>query len=140
MTPNEGLFMRLYKPKPTPTSSIYERIYHGVRQIPAGKVTTYGQIAKMVGYCTARMVGYALAALPKGANVPWQRVINHKGEVSRRAQGDGSLYQRRLLEQEGICFDSYGRVDFKKVYWNGSLHRGSQKRKHERFPEMDRSG
>jgi methylated-DNA-protein-cysteine methyltransferase-like protein len=97
--------------------SFYDQIYDVVRQIPPGKVATYGQIAKITTRCTARMVGYAMAALPSNTNVPWQRVINHKGEISRRNRGDGSLRQRKLLEAEGIKFDERGRVDLKKVRW-----------------------
>ena len=97
----------------------YEQIYEAVRKIPSGKVATYGQIAKIVGRCTARMVGYAMAALPAGSGVPWQRVINHKGEISTRSRGDGDLRQRRLLQEEGIRFDRKGRVNLKKVRWAG---------------------
>ena len=97
--------------------SVYPQIYRVVRRIPSGKVATYGQVAKIVGRCTARMVGYAMAALRPGAGVPWQRVINSRGEISARTHGDGSLRQRRLLETEGIRFDRKGRVDFKKVRW-----------------------
>ena len=97
----------------------YEQIYEAVRRIPPGKVATYGQIAKIVGRCTARMVGYAMAALPAGSGVPWQRVINHKGEISTRSRGDGDLRQRRLLQEEGIRFDRKGRVNLKKVRWAG---------------------
>lgn len=100
-----------------PSRSIYEQIYEVVRQVPPGKVATYGQIAKIVGYCTPRMVGYAMAALPHGMEVPWQRVINCQGEISVRAHGDGALRQRRLLEAEGGQFDNRGRVDLKKISW-----------------------
>ncbi len=98
---------------------LYGQIYNMVRQIPPGKVATYGQIAKIVERCTARMVGYAMAALPAVTDVPWQRVINHRGEISQRTHGDGSLRQRKLLEGEGIQFDKCGRVDLKKVRWAG---------------------
>lgn len=100
-----------------PSRSIYEKIYEVVRQVPPGKVATYGQIAKIVGFCTPRMVGYAMAALPHGVDVPWQRVINHKGEISPRRRGEGSERQRRRLEAEGVCFDQKSRVDLKKVRW-----------------------
>jgi methylated-DNA-protein-cysteine methyltransferase-like protein len=104
----------------------YEQIYEAVGRIPPGKVATYGQIAKIVGRCTARMVGYAMAALPWGAGVPWQRVINHKGEISPRSRGDGSLRQRRLLQKEGVRFDREGRVNLKKVRWAGPSLSGSR--------------
>lgn len=98
---------------------VYERIYAVVRQIPPGKVSTYGQIAGMVGGCTARMVGYAMAALPYNTNVPWQRVINSQGKVSARIGGSGSAEQRQLLEAEGVRFDQNGRVNFSQVGWLG---------------------
>jgi methylated-DNA-protein-cysteine methyltransferase-like protein len=97
----------------------YERIYAVVRQIPPGQVATYGQVAAIVGGCTARMVGYAMAALPHSTDVPWQRVINRQGQISPRAAGDGTLRQRQLLEAEGIEFDQSGRVDFFEVGWPG---------------------
>ena len=97
----------------------YERIEAVVRQIPSGKVTTYGQVAEIVGGCTARMVGYAMAALPFDTDVPWQRVINRQGKISPRASGSGSALQRQLLEAEGIRFDADGRVDFGAVGWAG---------------------
>ena len=96
---------------------VYERIYRVVRQIPRGRVATYGQIARIVDRCTARMVGYAMAALRGRTDVPWQRVINSKGEISTRSRGDGALRQRKLLEKEGISFDSRGRVNLRKVRW-----------------------
>ena len=102
-----------------PSYSVHQKIYHVVRQIPKGKVATYGQVAKVVGRCTARLVGYAMAGLLGRTDVPWQRVINYKGEISPRKHGDGSLRQRKLLEAEGVRFDSRGRVDFKKVRWTG---------------------
>ena len=102
-----------------PSRSIYEKIYEVVRQVPPGKVATYGQIAKIVGFCTARMVGYAMAALPHEVDVPWQRVINHKGEISTRSRGDGAWRQRGLLRAEGIRFGRKGRLNLKKVRWPG---------------------
>lgn len=104
---------------PLSDAPTYERIYAVVRQIPSGKVATYGQIAAIVGGCTARMVGYAMAALPFGVDVPWQRVINVQGKISPRGAGDGGLQQRQLLEAEGVNFDAAGRVDFSQVGWQG---------------------
>jgi methylated-DNA-protein-cysteine methyltransferase-like protein len=100
---------------------LYERIYAMVRQIPPGRVTTYGRIAALVGGCTARMVGYAMAALKRGTapDVPWQRVINAKGKVSVHGDGIGNAMQRAILEQEGVIFDANDRVDFEKFGWLG---------------------
>ena len=100
------------------TERLYERIYEVIRQIPAGKVATYGQIASIVGECSARMVGYALAALKPGSDVPWQRVINSQGKISLRYNGAESIEQRQLLELEGIRFDASGRIDLQKFGWS----------------------
>lgn len=97
--------------------SLYERIYAMVKQVPAGKVATYGQISALVGGCTPRIVGYAMAAVPPDAGVPWHRVINSRGEVS--ARGGGESAQRQLLEKEGLEFDSRGRVDLDTALWKG---------------------
>ena len=95
---------------------IYQRIYATIRQIPPGRVATYGQVAKITGGCTARMVGYALAALKAGMDVPWQRVINSQGKISPR---QGADLQRALLEAEGVRFDSRGKIDLVRFGWSG---------------------
>jgi methylated-DNA-protein-cysteine methyltransferase related protein len=101
----------------------YTRIYAVVRQIPAGKVASYGQIARIVGNCTPRMVGYAMAAETGEHDVPWHRVINAQGKISLRADGGGAQEQRARLEQEGIAFDSQQRVNWLTVGWEGpDLH------------------
>lgn len=98
---------------------VYERIYALVRRIPRGRVATYGQVAALAGGCTARMVGYALAALPFDTDVPWQRVINRMGKISPRSGGAGGALQRQMLEAEDVAFDHTGRVDFAAVGWSG---------------------
>jgi methylated-DNA-protein-cysteine methyltransferase-like protein len=98
------------------TGPVYQRIYAIVRQIPEGKVATYGQIAEIVGGCSAQMIGFALAALRPDSDVPWQRVINVKGQVSLRAGGGGSL-QRQLLEEEGVIFNEKGITDLNVFGW-----------------------
>lgn len=102
-------------------SHLYERIYEMVRLIPPGKVTTYGSIAELVGGCSARMVGYAMAALKRGGapDVPWQRVINAKGQISVHGDGIGNAMQRIILEEEGVVFDAKNRVDFTQFGWAG---------------------
>jgi methylated-DNA-protein-cysteine methyltransferase-like protein len=100
----------------TPRISIQDRIYATVRQIPYGKVATYGQIALITGGCTARMVGYAMAAV-KSDDIPWQRVINAKGKISPHGFGYGSAMQRQYLEEEGVEFDAYERIDFSRFGW-----------------------
>ncbi len=94
----------------------YQSIYKLVCQIPPGYITTYGQIARLTGY-TARTVGFAMAALPAGNDVPWQRVINSQGKVSPRTDGEGNILQRDLLEAEGLLFDQKGRLDLDRHGW-----------------------
>jgi methylated-DNA-protein-cysteine methyltransferase-like protein len=97
--------------------SVYLRIQEIVRQIPAGRVCTYGQVAYLAGGCTARMVGYAMASLPEGSDVPWQRVINARGRISPHGYGYGSLRQRQLLEEEGVLFSRDGVIDMGIFSW-----------------------
>ncbi len=93
--------------------SKYHQINQIVRKVPKGKVATYGQIALYVERCTPRMVGYAMAALSE-EDVPWQRIVNAQGGISPRADGDGALIQRKLLEAEGVVFEANGRIDLKR--------------------------
>ncbi len=89
-----------------------------VRRIPRGRVATYGQIATLAGQAGhARQVGYALSALPDGSDVPWHRVINTRGEVSRRRTPGYDRLQRMLLEDEGVAFESPGRVPLERYRW-----------------------
>ena len=96
---------------------MYERIYRVVRQIPAGKVATYGQVAYIVGPpCGPRQVGWALAALRESSvdpPVPWQRVVNSKGKSSIGSE------QITLLKKEGVACDDTGRIDLKRFGWDG---------------------
>lgn len=104
-------------PPPAEREPLYARIYAVVRLIPAGMVATYGQIAAIVGGCTARMVGYAMAACP--ADVPWQRVVNAQGKISPRADHWGTEVQRLRLIEEGVEFDADFRIDLARVRWPG---------------------
>lgn len=100
-------------------STVHRRIRDTVRQIPRGRVATYGQVAEVAGLPgRARLVGYALAALPETADdVPWHRVINARGEISRRAvPGFAEGLQRAMLESEGVVFEG-GRVDLERFRW-----------------------
>lgn len=96
----------------------FEIIYDIIRQIPEGKVASYGQIAELAGNRRwARVVGYALHAIPAGSDVPWHRVVKRDGEVFGGAKSSGGIYQTELLLKEGVGFvDGY--VDMKKYQWS----------------------
>lgn len=98
-----------------------------VRQIPPGKVTSYGKVAAMIPpprgmsardyeAWAPRWVGGAMAACPE--DVPWQRVVNSQGKISLR-KGGGHLRQRELLEAEGVIFDQKERIDLDRYGWSG---------------------
>lgn len=97
----------------------HNRILAVVRRIPPGHVLTYGDVAALAGMPEhARLVGYALHALPQHSTVPWHRVINHRGAISTgRAWPGGELVQRSLLEAEGVDFDAHGRTSLKRYRW-----------------------
>ena len=101
-----------------PTSDAKRLIYLVVQQVPQGRVTTYGQVAEIVGHgVDARIVGYTMAGLPAGSDVPWQRVINRQGKIS--LTGRSGEAQRQILEAEGVEFDEQGRIDFNRFGWEG---------------------
>lgn len=96
------------------------RVYGVVRQCPAGFVTTYGQVATLLGSPrVARHVGYALAALAfNDEEVPWHRVINSQGRISHRGDVKRAMQQERLLEREGVVFDLRGKVDLRRFLYH----------------------
>jgi methylated-DNA-protein-cysteine methyltransferase related protein len=108
---------------PPDPAAFNRQVWQVVRRIPSGSVASYGHVARMIpspegvdpqDYLAfgARWVGTALAGCPD--DVPWQRVINSKGEISLRA---GAERQRGLLEAEGVEFDQRGRVDLSRFGW-----------------------
>jgi methylated-DNA-protein-cysteine methyltransferase-like protein len=102
--------------------SFFDAIYVLVRQIPRGKVASYGQIAALLGHPrAARTVGWALASLSdrQEEDVPWQRVINSQGRISIRHLRHAADEQRALLEAEGIEFDPRGTIDWRRFGWQG---------------------
>jgi methylated-DNA-protein-cysteine methyltransferase-like protein len=81
-------------------------------------VATYGQVASLAGLAGhARQVGYALHALPDGSTLPWHRVVNAKGSISRRAVPGSELVQEQLLAREGVVLNGKGQVSLPKVRW-----------------------
>jgi methylated-DNA-protein-cysteine methyltransferase related protein len=114
----------MLNPEPaTDRVSKYQKIYAVVRKIPVGTVLTYGQVAELAGLNgKARLVGYALFQVEIGSDIPWQRVVNAKGEISYSlARCGGDYVQKNLLEQEGIEFQQYDRIDLKKYRWQPPL-------------------
>lgn len=112
---------------PPNQDAYYAQVWDLVRQVPVGKVVTYGQIAKMLpppqgveleAYAAfgPRWVGGAMANCPD--DVPWQRVINSQGKISQRP---GARKQKELLLEEGLIFDEKERIDLKKYGWGGNF-------------------
>lgn len=99
-----------------PGEQTHARIHRIVSRIPRGRIATYGQVARLAGLPgQARLVGYALHALPDYTPVPWQRVVNARGEISTR--GSHGDRQKRLLAREGIRFDDRGRISLDRFQW-----------------------
>ncbi|HEV8355951.1 MAG TPA: MGMT family protein [Gemmatimonadales bacterium] len=100
------------------TAAAYVRIYAIVRRIPRGRVASYGQVARLAGLPgRARQVGYAMAALQAGTTIPWHRVVNALGKVSRRRIPGAELTQRMLLEREGVRFGPGSRIPLARYGW-----------------------
>ena len=108
---------------PPNQKAYYEQVWDLVRQVPAGKVTTYGNIAKMLPppqgveletykAFAPRWVGGAMAQCPD--DVPWWRVINSQGKISARPSAPR---QRELLEEEGVVFNEKEKIDLKVFLW-----------------------
>jgi methylated-DNA-protein-cysteine methyltransferase related protein len=99
--------------------SYYSDVYNLVRQIPAGKVSTYGRIAAITPVPRgARGVGFALAGMSEAEAhiIPWWRVVNAHGRISNEFNAE---LQRSLLESEGILFNEQGYIDLKHFLWQG---------------------
>ena len=95
-----------------------ESVYDIVRQIPCGRVTTYGQIARMIGRPrNARFVGFALHVNPEPGIIPCHRVVFKDGSLAPGFAFGGEDEQRRLLESEGVSFLPNGRVDMNRCAW-----------------------
>lgn len=111
-----------------PDETFFETVWLIVRQIPSGKVSTYGQVASMIPpyenstpdehqRLSPRWVGAAMRNMPDDDSIPWQRVINSQGKISLPdASGEK---QRRLLEDEGVTFNKSGKIDLYEFGWDG---------------------
>lgn len=98
----------------------FQKVYRIVAQIPFGRVTTYGQIACMLGNPRmSRVVGYALNVCPDGRHLPCHRVVNRFGGLARAFEVAGINEQRLLLEEEGVEFTKEGNVELEQFFWSG---------------------
>jgi methylated-DNA-protein-cysteine methyltransferase-like protein len=98
--------------------NFFERVYAITRQIPYGKVTSYGAIAKALGTArSARMVGWAMNASHSMEDVPAHRVVNRKGLLTGKLHFDGTNLMQQLLESEGIVVMDNQIVDLEKHFW-----------------------
>lgn len=96
--------------------ALFTAIRAVVAAIPTGHVTTYGAVARRVGGCTPRHVGWALAGVSNDSDLPWHRVINARGNIS--LTGEPAARQRELLAAEGVEFSADGRVDLDRYGWS----------------------
>jgi len=103
-------------------ANFFERVYELVRQIPEGKVTSYGAIAKALGAArSARMVGWAMNASHNMDDVPAHRVVNRIGMLSGKHHFEGTNLMQQLLENEGIKVKDNQIVDFEKHFWQPKI-------------------
>jgi len=116
-------------PAPPNPQEFYEQVWGIARQIPRGKVASFGQIAKLLPAPEdvdaetflefgALWVSGAISASPN--DVPWQRVVNSKGEIKEK-DGVAARRQRLMLQDEGVPFNPRGRIDMKRFGWNGKI-------------------
>lgn len=104
------------------TLSFFDKVYEVAKQIPYGRVTSYGAIAKYLGAArSARMVGYAMNG-SHGKDVPAHRVVNRKGILTGKHHFDGTNLMQQLLESEGVEVVENQIQNFEAVFWDPSKH------------------
>ena len=102
--------------RPGPQVSTWEAVYGIVRQIPHGRVMTYGQISELLhGKISPRYVGFAMHVCP--GDVPWHRVVNASGGCSTDRISSEKGLQRFLLETEGVEFRPNGTLRLERYRW-----------------------
>ena len=102
--------------------NFFERVYTVAKQIPYGKVTSYGAIAKSLGATrSARMVGWAMNASHNLDDVPAHRVVNRNGLLTGKMHFDGTNLMQQLLENEGIIVVNNQIKDFDKHFWTPTM-------------------
>lgn len=114
------------KPSGEAETSFFEQVYAIVEQVPSGKVTTYGAIAKSLGSgLSARMVGWALNGVHTGKRpIPAQRVVNRNGQLSGKAHFATPTLMQELLEKEGLTIQNDTIQNFQVHFWDPSVDLG----------------
>lgn len=100
------------------TPTYFDLVYAVVRQVPKGRVTTYGAIADFLALGASRMAGWALNNCRPGDGVPAHRVVNRKGELSGRHHFSTPTLMQELLEAEGVSVEDDRVVEFKTLFWH----------------------
>ncbi len=104
------------------SNDFFERVYVVVKQIPVGRVTSYGAIARYLGTPkSSRTVGYAMNASHSDPDVPAQRVVNRNGMLTGKHHFPGTNLMQQLLENEGLTIIDDQVQNFKTVYWDPNL-------------------
>ncbi|WP_029037283.1 MGMT family protein [Salinimicrobium xinjiangense] len=102
-------------------TSFFDKVYEVVRQIPQGRVTSYGAIARYLGSAgSSRMVGWAMNNASKMEDIPAHRVVNRKGLLTGKHHFPGTRLMEQLLEAEGVRVEEDQVLDFQKHFWDPS--------------------
>ena len=100
-------------------TSFFEKVYRVVRQIPKGRVTSYGAIARFLGTAgSARMVGWAMNNASKMEDIPAHRVVNRNGLLTGKHHFPGTRVMEQMLEAEGVEVREDRIVDFQRYFWD----------------------
>lgn len=112
--------LKKVQPSGKAESSFFEQVYDIVRQIPKGRVTSYGAIAKALGSgLSARMVGWAMNhAHSSASGIPAQRVVNRNGQLSGKAHFGTPTRMQELLEKDGVIVENDTVKDFRTLFWD----------------------
>lgn len=110
---------------PTDKVNYFDLVYQVVREIPRGRVTSYGAIAHYLGLKSgARMVGYAMNAAHTMLDVPAQRVVNRQGLLTGKHHFETSTRMQELLEADGVKVENDRVQDFEKIFWDPEIELG----------------
>lgn len=106
-------------------SNFFENVYEVVRNIPKGRVTSYGAIARFLGLNrSARMVGWAMNHAHNLEGIPAHRVVNRNGRLTGKSHFDESNEMQQLLEDEGIKIENDEVVNFENLFWDPTKELG----------------